>query len=39
MIKLEEETEIRVKSEYRKCVVYIPAEVSIATSARDGLQL
>lgn len=39
MIKLEEKTEIRVKSEYRKCVVYIPAEVSIARSARDGCSI
>lgn len=39
MMKLEEKTEIRVKSEYRKCVVYIPAQVSIATSARDGCSL
>lgn len=37
MMELKEETEIRVKSEYRKCVVYIPAEVSIAKSAKDGL--
>ena len=39
MTKLEEKTEIKVESEYRKCVVYIPAEVNIARSARDGCSL
>lgn len=39
MEKLEDGVENRIKSEYRKCVVYIPAEVNIARSARDGCKL
>lgn len=39
MVKLEEGVENKVKSEYRKCVVYIPEEMNIGRSARDGCSL